>query len=234
MSIQPFKINVPQYVLDDLQERLKHTRWTDEVKDSGWSMGTNRDYMKELVDYWQHKYNWRKHEEELNKFKQFRAQIDGIGIHFIHERGKGPNPTPIILTHGWPDSFYRFHKVIPMLTDPASYGGNPNNSFDVIGPSIPGYGFSDRKALTEDVIADLWVKLMTEVLGYEKFAAAGGDHGTLITKSLALNHPDVITAIHLTDVSYLMAILTFLPSLLQKRNSPVSFKSGGWMKVPIT
>lgn len=202
MSIEPFKINVPEAVLLDLKERLAQTRWPDEVEGAGWDYGTNLDYMKGLVDYWQNKYDWRAQEAELNRFSQFRAEVNGTGIHFIYERGKGPDPIPIILTHGWPDSFYRFHKVIPMLTDPAVYGGDPNNSFDVIVPSIPGYGFSDRKAMTEDAVADLWVKLMMEVLGYERFAAAGGDYGTLITRSLALNYPDLLIAIHLTDVGY--------------------------------
>lgn len=202
MSIQPFHIDVPQAVLQDLKERLAETRWPDEVEGSGWDYGTNLDYLKGLVDYWQNKYDWRAQEAKLNQFNQFRTEVSGTGIHFIYERGKGPEPIPIILTHGWPDSFYRFHKVIPMLTDPGSYGGDPNCSFDVIVPSIPGYGFSDRKAMTEDDVADLWAKLMTEVLGYETFAAAGGDYGTLITRSPALNYPDPLIAIHLTDVGY--------------------------------
>lgn len=202
MSIEPFKINVPEVQLLDLKERLAQTRWPDEVEGAGWDYGTNLDYMKGLVDYWQNKYDWRAQEAELNRFSQFRAEVNGTGIHFIYERGKGPDPIPIILSHGWPDSFYRFHKVIPMLTDPAGHGGGPDISFDVIVPSIPGYGFSDRKAITEDAVADLWAKLMTEVLGYERFAAAGGDYGTLITRSLALKYPDLLTGIHLTDVGY--------------------------------
>jgi microsomal epoxide hydrolase len=201
-TVQPFKVNVPQNVLDDLQQRLARTRWTDEVKGSCWDYGTNLDYLKELVDYWQHQYDWRKHEAELNKYQQFRTEVDGVGIHFIRERGQGPNPTPIVLIHGWPDTFYRFHKIIPMLTDPASYGGNPNNSFDVIVPSMPGFGFSDRKAMAAGAIADLWAKLMTEGLGYKKFAAAGGDLGTEVTKSLAFKYPEAVKAIHLTDVGY--------------------------------
>jgi len=202
MSIQPFKINVPQAVLEDLKDRLLRTRWPDEVKDSGWKYGTNLNYLKNLVDYWQNEYDWQIQEAGLNIFNQFRTEIDGIGIHFIHEFGKGPNPIPIILTHGWPDSFYRFHKVIPLLTNPKDYGNDPKNSFDVIVPSIPGFGFSDRKAMTEDAVADLWVKLMTEKLGYKTFAAAGGDYGALITKSLAFNHADKLIGIHLTDVGY--------------------------------
>lgn len=200
--IKPFKINVSQADLDDLQERLARTRWTDEVEGVGWDYGTSLSYMKELTDYWQHQYDWRQHEAELNKLAQFKTVVDGIGLHFIHERGQGPNPTPLILSHGWPDSFYRFHKIIPMLTDPEKYGGKAEDSFDVIVPSIPGFGFSDRKAMPSSAVADLWAKLMTNVLGYERFAAAGGDVGSRITTALALQHPNVVTAIHLTDVGY--------------------------------
>jgi pimeloyl-ACP methyl ester carboxylesterase len=201
MTVQPFTINIPQAQLDDLRERLTRTRWTDEPDGAGWMYGSNLAYLKELTDYWQNTFDWRAQEAKLNQFAHFRADIDGVGIHFIHEKGKGPNPTPIILTHGWPDSFYRFHKIIPMLTDPARFGGDPNQSFDVIVPSIPGFGFSDRKAMASSAVADLWVKLMGE-LGYERFAAAGGDVGSGVTIALAQRHPEVVTAVHLTDVGY--------------------------------
>jgi pimeloyl-ACP methyl ester carboxylesterase len=226
MQIQPFQINVPQAVLDDLQKRLARTRWTDEVEGVGWDYGTNLDYLKELVDYWQHQYNWRKQEAELNKFAQFKAEVNGIGIHFIHERGKGPNPIPIILTHGWPDSFYRFHKIVPRLTDPVRYSGNPNNSFDVILPSMPGFGFSDRTAIAAGAVADLWAKLMTEILDYQKFAAAGGDLGTYVTKSLAAKYPEAVMAIHLTDVSYPTGMEDF--STMSKAEQDFAARTGQW------
>ncbi|MBC8160825.1 MAG: epoxide hydrolase N-terminal domain-containing protein, partial [Roseiflexaceae bacterium] len=143
MTIQPFTINIPQATLDDLRDRLARTRWADAAESAGWSMGTDLGYLKELVDYWQTKYDWRKHEAELNRFNQFKADVDGVTIHFIHERGVGPHSTPIILTHGWPDSFYRFHKIIPLLTDPERHGGKAEDSFDVIIPSLPGFGFSE-------------------------------------------------------------------------------------------
>src|SRR5689334_6557456 len=142
MDVKPSKINVPQAALDDLRDRLADTRWTDDIDGSGWDYGTDAAFLKRLVAHWQHSFDWRAQEAKLNQFAQYRAGIDGLGIHFIHERGKGPNPLPIVLTHGWPDSFYRYIKLIPMLTDRASYGGDPNDSFDVIVPSLPGFGFS--------------------------------------------------------------------------------------------
>jgi pimeloyl-ACP methyl ester carboxylesterase len=200
MAIRPFSISVPQSTLDDLRERLARTRWPAEAE--GWGYGTNVSYLKELVAYWQGGYDWRAHEAELNRFSQFTADVDGVSIHFIHERGSGPNPTPLLLTHGWPDSFYRFHKIIPLLTHPERYGGRAEDSFDVIVPSIPGFGFSERRAMSSGAVADLWARLMTEVLGYQRFVAAGGDIGSGVTKALALQHPALVGAIHLTDVGY--------------------------------
>ena len=227
MAATPYKISVPDSVLDDLQERLARTRWPDEVENSGWSMGTNLAYTRELAGYWQREYDWRKQEAELNKLAQYKVEIDGVSVHYVHERSKGPNPTPIILTHGWPDSFYRFHKVIPMLTDPASYGGNAEDSFDVVVPSVPGFGFSDRKAMTSSAVADLWAKLMTEVLGYERFAAAGGDVGTNVTKALARQHPELLTGIHLTDVGYPTGQEDF-STMTEAEREYAGFTQGWW------
>ncbi len=201
MAAEPFTIDVPQETLDDLKARLERTRWPDESTGAGWSMGASLEYLKELADYWQHGYNWRKHEAELNALPQFKADIDGTDIHFVHVKGKGPNPTPLLLTHGWPDSFYRFHKVIPMLTNPASYGGKPEDAFDVIVPSVPGFGFSERKAMASSAVADLWAELITQ-LGYERFAAAGGDAGSGVTLALSRQHPERVIGIHLTDAGY--------------------------------
>ena len=142
--IRPFHIDVPQDDLDDLRGRLARTRWTDEVEDAGWDYGTNLGYLKELTDYWRDGFDWRAQEAKLNEFAHYKADIDGTGIHFVHERGKGPDPMPILLLHGWPDSFYRLHKIVPMLTDPERFGGDPADSFDVVVPSLPGFGFSDR------------------------------------------------------------------------------------------
>lgn len=190
--MQPFKIDVPQEVLNDLSARLKQTRWTDEPENAGWSYGTNPDYLRELVTYWQNEYDWRKQEAEINKHPQFKVEIDGVTIHYIHVKGRGQGTVPLILTHGWPDSFYRFLKVIPLL----------DASFDLVIPSIPGFGFSQQTALNVDRVAQLFNKLMTEVLGYTTYFAAGGDMGTVVTKSMAVQYPENIKAIHLTDVGY--------------------------------
>jgi microsomal epoxide hydrolase len=196
--MKPFKIEVPQDVLNDLSIRLKQTRWTDEPENAGWNFGTSPTFLRELVSYWQTEYDWRTHEAEINKYPQYKAEIDGITIHFIYVKGKGKNNTPLILSHGWPDSFYRFLKIIPILTK-ATAG---ERSFDLVIPSIPGFGFSQQTAINCDQTAALFHTLMTKTLGYSNYRAAGGDMGTLITKSLAVQFPENVTSIHLTDVGY--------------------------------
>lgn len=153
MSMKSFKVEITQETLEGLRERLANTRWTDEVEGADWDYGTNLDYLKKLVQYWQDEFDWRKQEEIINRFAHFRADIDGFGLHFIHERGKGENPLPLILTHGYPDSFLRFSKIIPMLTDPEAHGSDPADSFDVVVSSLPGYGFSDKPKIRRH---DLW------------------------------------------------------------------------------
>lgn len=202
IKMEPFKIKISDNVITDLKQRLSKTIWPGERQDAGWNFGTSEVYLKELVDYWQTKYDWKKQETLLNQHPQFVAEIDGIKIHFIYVKGKGKNSQPLLLTHGWPDNFYRFHKVIPMLTDPAKYGGNAEESFDVIVPSIPGFGFSQKTAVPATQVADIFAKLMTDVLGYKKFFAAGGDVGANVTKALASKHADKVEAVHLTDVGY--------------------------------
>ena len=205
MNAAPFRIDVPQETLDDLNRRLELTRWPNEIDRAGWSYGTNLAYLKELTNYWQHEFDWRIHEAKLNTFRQFRAEIDGFGLHFVHEPGKGPNPLPLLLTHGWPDSFWRFYKVIPMLTDPVKFGGNAEDAFDVVVPSLPGFGFSDKPTTpgtNTQVVADLFARLMSEVLGYTTFAAHGGDLGRGVTEQLARRHRDLLVAIHLTDLPF--------------------------------
>lgn len=201
-TAKPFKIEVAPEILTDLNKRLANTRWTDEPQNIGWNNGVNPHYLRELVAYWQTRFDWRKQEAILNQYPQFKVNIDGVNIHFVHVKGKGKNPRPIILTHGWPDSFFRYYKVIPMLTDPARWGGDPDQSFDVIVPSMPGFGYSDHRGMNGDQIAVLWQKLMKEILGYDHYYAAGGDMATYVTKSLANQFPENVKGIYLTDIGY--------------------------------
>ena len=203
MKVQPFKIQVPDETLNDLRDRLAHTRWSDEIPGSGWDYGTNLAYIQELVDYWQKGFDWRAQEKLINSFAHFRADVDGLGVHFIHERGKGPRPMPLVITHGWPGSFFEMYKIIPLLTDPGSHGGDPADSFDVVAPSMPGYGFSDH---TSDPgmhvlkVSDLWAKLMTEGLAYDRFGAHGGDWGASVTAYLGSAYPQNLIGIHVTSM----------------------------------
>lgn len=188
----PFNIAIPGQALDDLKTRLRLTRWPDEPAATGWMMGTNLAYMQRLTDYWLNDYDWRKAEAALNAVPNFKATVDGIDLHFVHKRSANPDATPLLLLHGWPDSFFRYHKVVDRLAE----------DFHVTVPSIPGTGFSGRTALPSDVVADLVAALMTEVLGYPKFIAAGGDMGSLIAMSLSQRHPEVLLGYHVTDVGY--------------------------------
>jgi microsomal epoxide hydrolase len=202
-SIEPFRIAVADSVLADLRERLARTRFPDELPDAAWDYGANLTYVKELVHYWRTSYDWRKHEADLNRFKHFRAEVDGLGIHFIREEGRGPNPKPLLLLHGWPGSVYEFMHIIPMLTDPASHGGDARDSFTVVAPSLVGYGFSDHaktRAMNIQAQADIFFKLMTEVLGYKRIAVQGGDWGAAITGRIGEVRKDNLYGIHLNMI----------------------------------
>jgi pimeloyl-ACP methyl ester carboxylesterase len=198
--IERFVIDIPQAMLDDLDRRLANTRWTDDFANDDWGYGADAAYVRELADYWRTSYDWRARERLMNGFAHFRSEIDGLTIHFIHERGKGPKPVPLILNHGWPWSFWDFCKVIGPLTDPAAHGGDPADAFDVIVPSLPGYGFSTplrRTGVNWWNTADLWVSLMDR-LGYERFASQGGDWGSFITAQLGHKYPERMIGVHLT------------------------------------
>jgi len=209
-----FKINISQSILDDLKSRLSATRWTYEIENEKWEYGTNRSYLKELCAYWQNEFDWKKQEEHLNSFPHFKSTIDDFGLHYIHQKGEGSNSIPLMLTHGWPDSFVRFLKIIPCLTSADENG----LSFDVIVPSIPGHGFSDipeKRGMNTKRIAKLLTHLVTDELGYEKFVAHGGDLGTGITEQIALYHGESSLGIHLTDIPY-HHILSMKPDQLNK------------------
>jgi pimeloyl-ACP methyl ester carboxylesterase len=197
---RPFAIQVPEDVLVDLRERLSRVRWPDEPPDSEWQYGTSLGYMKELVDYWRERYDWRAHEARLNELRHFTAPLAGIDLHFIHQPGVGPDPLPLLLSHGWPGSVWEFHDLIPMLTDPARFGGDPADAFTIVAPSLPGYGFSFRPGQPRFgvvQIADAFATLMTDVLGYSRFAAQGGDWGAFVSSRLGFAYPERLVGIHL-------------------------------------
>jgi len=196
---RPFTLRVPDETLADLRARLDRVRWPDEAPGAGWAHGTSLTYLKELVAYWRERYDWRAHERRLNGWRQFTAPVGGIDIHFVHEPGVGPAPLPLLLSHGWPGSIVEFERIIPMLTDPARFGGDPADAFTVVAPSLPGYTLSfqpgqPRFGVVE--IADLFATLMTDVLGYRRFAAQGGDWGAFITSCLGAAYPDRLAGIH--------------------------------------
>ena len=204
MQPEPFEVHIGDDVLEDLHRRLDATRWPDELPGTGWDYGSNMDYMKELVDYWRNDFDWRAQERLINSFSHFKAPVGGLGIHFIHERGQGPNPMPLVITHGWPGTFFEMHKIIPLLVDPASHGGDPGDSFDVVAPSLPGFGFSDHateRGMEVAKTAALWDELMTGVLDYPRFAAHGGDIGAGVTSRLGRGHAGSLIGIHLTSVT---------------------------------
>jgi pimeloyl-ACP methyl ester carboxylesterase len=199
MPVEPFTL--PQFPeeIADLKARLARTRWLDQVPGTTWEYGFNLSSLQEICRYWQTEFNWQSQVEQLSTFHHFRFASTAGNIHFIHERGKGPNPIPLLITHGWPGSFLEMIKILPMLTDPAAYGGDPNDSFDVVIPSMPGYGFSDRPTapgMNTFRIAEIWTQLMSE-LGYDRFAAQGGDIGAGVSTILGLRHADRILGIHL-------------------------------------
>jgi pimeloyl-ACP methyl ester carboxylesterase len=203
VAAERFSIQIPDAVLRDLEHRLDTTRWPDELEDTGWEQGSNLAYLRSLAEYWRHGYDWQREEAALNELPQYRIALDGLHIHFVHARGKGPAPLPLIITHGWPGSFVEMVKLIPLLTDPASHGGRAEDAFDVIVPSLPGYGFSDRpreRGMEPRKIAALWARLMRE-LGYDRFATQGGDWGSAVSIALGLDHAERMIGIHLNYIA---------------------------------
>ena len=198
-AVVGFKIHVPDAALTDLKQRLARTRFPGEIAGSNWDYGTNLAYVKELVTYWQQKYDWRAAEKRLNQFDQFTTNIDGVDIHFIHQRSKNPNAIPLAITHGWPGSVAEFTKIIPMLTDPAAHGGSASDSFHVVAISLPGFGFSGKpvdRGYGPERMAGILAKLMAR-LGYTRYGLQGGDWGSSISRFAALNDASHVAGLHL-------------------------------------
>ncbi len=199
----PFTLHVPDAEIADLKARLARTRLPDQAPDAPWAYGTDVNYLARLLAYWRDGFDWRAQEARLNAFPQIMVEIDGIGVHALHVPGVGPAPVPLLLLHGWPGSVFEFLDIIPRLTDPARFGGDPADAFTVVAPSLPGYGLSFRpgqKRFGVGAMADVMAKLMT-VLGYDRFAAQGGDWGATISTKLALDHAERLIGVHLNFLS---------------------------------
>ncbi|MEY2404741.1 MAG: epoxide hydrolase [Acidimicrobiaceae bacterium] len=197
-AIVPFRIEIPDAALADLRDRLQRTRWPEAETVEDWSQGVPLSYAHEVCQYWADKYDWRSTEARLNDFAQYRTDIDGLGIHFIHVRSPHEDALPIVITHGWPGSIVEFHKVIAPLTDPTAYGGEAADAFHVVCPSLPGYGFSDKPSSAGwgvERIARAWAELMAR-LGYDRYGAQGGDWGSTVTTSIGQQDPDHVVGIH--------------------------------------
>ncbi|TFV99773.1 epoxide hydrolase family protein [Leifsonia flava] len=205
-ALEPFSPHADPAALDDLRARLLATRWPDAPEEAGWSLGADLDYLRELAAYWADGFDWTTQEIALARLPRYRARVGGLGIHLVHAPAAPSSAAasgvaiPLILTHGWPDSFWRFSKVIPLLTDPGAHGADPADAFEVVVPDMPGYGYSEHPspALDSRAVAGLWSELMT-ALGHERFFAAGGDIGSHVSRYLALDHPERVVAVHRTD-----------------------------------
>jgi pimeloyl-ACP methyl ester carboxylesterase len=198
--VEPFRIEVPGAELDDLRARLNATRWPERETVDDWSQGVPLEYIKELCGYWAAGYDWRATEARLNALPQFRTEIDGLGIHFLHVRSPHAEAMPLVITHGWPGSIVEFLKVIGPLTDPGAHGGDSTDAFHVVCPSLPGYGFSDKPQQPGwgvERIAAAWTELMAR-LGYERYGAQGSDWGTSISACIGQRDPEHVAGIHLT------------------------------------
>ncbi|MGH1543449.1 MAG: epoxide hydrolase family protein [Arenicella sp.] len=196
---RPFKIDIPDDTLDAIYKRVAAYPWHEMPDDGGWNYGSNLDYMKELAGYWANEFDWRKQEAALNRFSHFKTEVDGIDLHFIHEIGSGPSPTPLIISHGWPGTIVEFMEIIEPLAHPERFGGNIEDAFTIIAPSLPGFGFSGRppRPYGPRKMAEIFNSLMTDVLGYDSYIAQGGDWGGAITSWLGFEHSKACKAIHI-------------------------------------
>ena len=190
-AIKPFTLNIEQSQLDDLNRRLDQTRWPEPETVPDWTQGSPLAKVKALCDHWRHRYEWRRCEAQLNGFGQFKTELDGLGVHFLHVRSPHAGALPLVITHGWPGSVLEFAKVIGPLTNPTAHGGSADDAFHVVAPSLPGYGFSDKPTATGwgvPRIAAAWISLMAR-LGYDRWVAQGGDWGSAVTTAIGVARP---------------------------------------------
>lgn len=225
MKVTPFVIHVPEAALAELKHRLALTKWPDDIGDGGWEDGTPKEILKAIIDYWRDGFDWRVAERRLNALQQFKIEIDDRIVHFLHIKGAHPDSDPLILTHGWPGSFIEMYKIIPMLTDPDANGLPGFRSFDVVVPSLPGFGFSQApsgRGTNSEAVARLWHDLM-QALGYSRYFAQGGDIGSGVSMWLARLHPDAVRALHLNFISG-----GYQPSLTET-DRPLSTLESEWL-----
>ncbi len=197
---EAFSLHVPDAALADLRERLSRTRFPDQAPDKPWAYGTDLNWLVSLVDYWRNDFDWRAQEARLNSFPQYKVSLQGIELHFLHVPGNGHDPHPLLLSHGWPGSVFEFLDLVPRLTDPTRFGADPADAFTVVVPSLPGYGLSFTAGQARfgiESIADCFAELMTDVLGYKRFGAQGGDWGSRVTARLGLAYPERMSGLHL-------------------------------------
>ncbi|MDC0205270.1 epoxide hydrolase [Pelagibacteraceae bacterium] len=197
--VKPFKVNISEQIINDTYSKVKKYPWAELTNEGGWEYGTNLDYMKEISKYWINSFNWRKYEDKINKFSNFITKVDNIDIHFIEEKGSGSKPMPLLLMHGWPGSIIEFLHIIEKLAHPERFGGKEEDSFDVVVPSLPGFGFSGKpsKPIGPRKMASIFNKLMTKNLGYKNYLSQGGDWGATISNWLGHDHSESCKAIHL-------------------------------------
>src|SRR5688572_15187764 len=226
--VQPMQIHIPGKALKDLHRRLRQTRWPAPITGSNLADGTDGNYLRDLVNYWLHQYNWREREAKLNQFDHFTANIEGTTIHFIRAAGQGPNPIPLLLMQGWPSSFIQMLKIIPLLTQ-ARNDGTP--CFDVIVASLPGYPFTSfprEHGMSLARIADLIKKLMVDVLGYQKFAARGSDQGAMVQQQIGLKYPEHLIGLHRTGI---LPFANPMPTDLSEEEKAYQQKVAAWAQV---
>lgn len=227
MEVEPFTIAVSDADLEDMRLRLRRTRWADDFGNADWRYGVERSWLEGMVGYWRDDYDWRAAEREMNRLSHFKVTIDGLPLHFVHVRGRGPNPVPLLLVHGWPWTFMDFHALIGPLSNPAAHGGDAADAFDLIIPSLPGFGFSmPLVAAGPDIprTADLLRSLMTDVLGYRRYAVAGGDFGAAISPQIAHAYPDEVIGV--------LATIPYFPGLDLAALKPADYAADeAWMLV---
>lgn len=225
VTASAYRIEVPEGDLEDLRRRLRATRWPDDVGNADWSYGVERGWLQSMVGYWLDDYDWRRHEAEMNAYRQLRVDLDGTPVHALHVTGTGPAPVPLVLTHGWPWTFWDMRALIGPLTDPAAHGGDARDAFDVVIPSLPGFGFSTplpRTGIDVRTIGKLWVTLMRDVLGYDRFGAYGGDWGAIVTAELGHTHAQHLIGVELS--------LPVIPGVDRRQLSPDAYaEDEQWM-----